>query len=445
MPVDGYEMYRWAQNLFPLNRSLTGEGVKETLRYLGAQCRGLTTKSFHSGTSVGDWTIPPEWRVNEAYIVTPEGRRILDFDTNNLHLVGYSAPFKGTVSRAELNEHLHTLPENPDAIPYVTSYYKRRWGFCMSHREWQALGDGPFEVHIDTEFLEGSMVYGELVIAGTSQEEVLFTTYICHPSLANNELSGPVVATALAKSIQSRGNNFYSYRFLFLPETIGAIAYLSENLMDLRTRVKAGWVITCVGDDRAYSFLSSRMGDTLADRISVQSLSLLGLDYSSYSFLDRGSDERQWCAPGVDLPVASLMRSKYGTYPEYHTSLDNLEVISPAGLEGSLKLYLKCVELMEESLFPVARYLGEPHMSKRGLRADLGSVAPLLNQAKVLMDVLAFCDGSHSPTMIAERIGQEPGTVESALDLLERERLILGEATRSGLSSPTDSFEERRK
>lgn len=416
-------MYQWATELFPVPRSLSGDGVRTTLRYFQKIIPQMTIKEIPSGIQVGDWTVPDEWNVREAWVADQSGKKIIDFGQNNLHLVGYSIPFSATVTREELESHLYSLPEQPSAIPYVTSYYERRWGFCVSEEQRNQLGDGPFDVHIDSELSPGSLSYGELIIKGESAKEILLSTYVCHPSMANNELSGPVVATALARWLSNLEKKKYTYRILFLPETIGAIAYISQNVDDLQPHVVAGWVLTCMGDDGAYSYVPSRLGDTLADRISKRVLSKLPNGYVEYSFLQRGSDERQWCSPGVDLPVCSVMRSKYGAYPEYHTSLDNLDFISPTGLQGGYEAIQSCINALEENTFWMATTTGEPQMGKRGLYSTV-SLKNSSTKARDLMNVLAYCDGEHDQELIQSRTGLSAEDTSQILSTLFAEGLI---------------------
>ena len=401
----GDDLHRWAYDLWPLNRSLTGNGVRTTLQYLAELLPGLEVYEVPSGTQAFDWTVPDEWNLTHAWIEDEQGRRILDTATSNLHIVGYSEPFDGLVSRDQLLERLHSLPDQPDAIPYVTSYYRRTWGFSIAHDELQRLGRGPFRVHVGTSLEPGHLTYGELLIPGETDEEVLLSTYICHPSLANNELSGPVVTTALGRWLQAQPRLRYSYRLLFLPETIGSIVYLSRHLEHLKSHVKAGWVVTCVGDDRAHSYVPSRLGGTLADRVSLQVLRELPT-FVEYSFLERGSDERQWCSPGADLPVCSVMRTKYGSYPEYHTSLDDLHhVVTPMGLQGGLNVLRDCIRLLEENRCWSTLQPGEPQMGKRGLYPTT-SIKGTAVEVRSMMNTLAYCDGNHDIISICERTGQ---------------------------------------
>ena len=393
-------MHQWATDLFPICRSLTGDGVRSTLNYLQRLLPALNIYEVQSGTRAFDWEVPREWVIRDAYIADVEGNRLVDFNTNNLHLVGYSTSVDAVFSRAELDEHLYSLPELPHAIPYVTSYYRETWGFCLTHDQRVNLGDGPFRVLIDSEHKIGSLTYGELVIPGDSSDEILLSTYVCHPSMANNELSGPVVTTALARWILGLENRHYTYRIVMVPETIGSVVYLSLHLRHLQEHLKAGWVLTCIGDDRAYSYLPSPSGATFADRVSKKVMSKSNHRFDEYSFLDRGSDERQYCSPGVDLPVVSLMRSKYGTYPEYHTSLDDLSLVTPSGLQGGLDMMKAVIDELESSPRWRSTVLGEPQMGKRGLYPTT-STSTSAHEVYDMMNVLAFCDGTHDTEELA--------------------------------------------
>ena len=420
----GKEIYAFAEELWPIDRSLTGEGVRETLRRISEHLPTLKTCEIASGTPVFDWTIPKEWRVNEAYIVTPGGERICDYAQHNLHLLGYSAPYRAKLSLEALQDHLYSLPEQADAIPYVTSYYKERWGFCLSQNQRDQLKPGEYEVVIDTELFDGVLNYGELILPGQSEQEVFLSSYVCHPSMANNELSGPCVLTFLAKWLTGLKHRRYTYRIVFIPETIGSITYLSRHLQTMKECVIAGFNLSCLGDDRAYSYLPSRHGDTLSDRSAQHVLRWLAQDYQRYSWLDRGSDERQYCAPGVDLPVATIMRSKYGQYPEYHTSLDTLGgVVTPTGLDGGYEAVRRALELIERNAAPFSQVLGEPQMGKRGLYSTL-STRDNRTDVKVLMDVLSYCDGHHDVIDIADRLEVPAWLIYDSVDLLAEHDLI---------------------
>lgn len=400
----GQQLYVLCQRLWPINRSITGDGVRETLSILKEVVPGLQIHEVPSGAEAFDWTIPNEWNVREAWIEGPDGRRVVDFAEHNLHLVGYSIPVDITLSLDELQEHLHSLPELPEAIPYVTSYYSPYWGFCLRHQDRLKLKDGAYRVHIDATLAPGSLTYGELVIPGETDKEVFLSTYVCHPSMANNELSGPCVTAYLAKWLSGLPKRRYSYRIVFIPETIGSVIYISRNLEHLKRHVVAGFNVTCVGDDRCYSYLPSRAGDTLSDQVALHVLKHTEPDFKRYSYLNRGSDERQYCAPGVDLPIATIMRSKYDEYPEYHSSLDDLTLVTPDGLDGGFMVLRKAIEAIEHNCMPSMTMLCEPQLGKRGLYPRL-STKNSKAETQVMMDMMAYCDGTFSLLDIAEIIG----------------------------------------
>ena len=400
-----YDIYDLAKRIFPICRSLTGNGVRETLRILQEIVPQMTIHEVPTGTKVFDWEVPKEWNIKDAYIEDLEGNRVISFAESNLHVMGYSLPVDGKVSRDELYGMIYTDSAKPDVIPYVTSYYKESVGFCMSEKKKNALDKDYYKVFIDSELKDGSLTYGEIYIPGksTHNKEILLSTYICHPSMANNEVSGPCVAIYLAKWLISLPRRF-SYRIVFIPETIGSIVYISRHLDELKRNVIAGFVITCVGDDRAYSYVTSRYGNTLADRVAKNVLKSHAPYYKSYSFLDRGSDERQYCAPGVDLPVCSICRSKYGEYPEYHTSADNLELISPEGLQGAFDVYRKCIEALEVNYVYKIKCLCEPQLGKRGLYPTISQKGANSNVTN-MMDFIAYADGTNDLVAISDIIG----------------------------------------
>jgi len=362
----------------------------------------LSINEVPTGTTVFDWTIPKEWKVNDAYIMTPGGKKICSFKDNNLHLVGYSTPIHAKLNLSELQNNLYSLPDQPTAIPYVTSYYKEHWGFCLSQHQRDSLEEGVYEVFIDSKLFDGSLSYGELFIKGQSDKEIFISTYVCHPSMANNELSGPAVTTFIAKYLLNKINKRYSYRFVFIPETIGSIAYLSKNIKRLKSKVFAGFNITCVGDNRGYSYVPSRNGNTISDLVAKHVLKHTDPAYKAYEWKDRGSDERQYCSPGVDLPIASIMRTKYGMYEEYHTSMDDLvNVVTPDGLQGGYNIIKLAIESLENNKYPKVNVFCEPQLGKRGMYPTIYTKTSSI-EVSLMMDIISYSDGNKSLIEIAE-------------------------------------------
>jgi aminopeptidase-like protein len=400
----GQEMYAWARDLFPICRSLTGNGVRRTLHYLGKLLPELVEYEVPSGTECFGWTVPDEWNIRDACLLDEAGRRVIDFQKHNLHVVGYSEPVDKILGLQELQEHLHSLPDQPEAVPYVTSYYKRTWGFCLTHAQRMSLTEQRYRAVIDATLQPGHMSYGEVFLPGESGRTILLSTYICHPSMANNELSGPVLAAALGRRLR-REKRRHSYLILFLPETIGAIYYLYKHLPELKKEVLAGFVLSCVGDERAYSYLPSRYGDTLADRVLLHVLKTHQPGFRRYSYLDRASDERQYNAPGADLPVIPFARSLYRYFPEYHTSLDDLSLITPKGLQDSFNTICTCLNILEYNDKYRCLYPCEPRLDKHGLYPTTSMKGAYSQYVTRIIDFLAHCDGRLDLIDIAERIG----------------------------------------
>ena len=388
----GRNMYELAGRLFPICRSITGNGFRQSLEMIREIVPEIQVFEVPSGTSVFDWTVPKEWNIQGGWIKDMQGNTIIDFKDCNLHVMGYSISVHQTISRDELLNHVYTQPEQPEWIPYVTSYYKERWGFCMSERQKQALTDTEYEVCIDSTFEDGYLTYGELILPGETDDEIFFSTYLCHPSMANNELSGPCVQTELIKYLKSQSHRRYTYRFVFIPETIGSITYLSRNLEVLQQHVKAGFVLSCVGDNRTYSMVSTKYEDTLADRVLNNVLKFHYPDYIRYSFMKRASDERQYGSAGVDLPVCAFCRSKYHEYPEYHTSADNMDLISPEGLSGAYEVMVKVINALENNNFYQMQCKCEPQLGKRGLYPTV-SQKGTKGDARYMQDFIAYADG----------------------------------------------------
>lgn len=420
----GNDIHALAKRLWAINRSITGDGVRETLSKIKEVIPELSICEAPSGTQVFDWTIPKEWRVKDAYIVTPSGKKICEFRKNNLHLVGYSTPISKKLSLSELQDHLYSLPSQPNAIPYITSYYKERWGFCLTHEQREQLEDGEYEAFIDSELFDGSLTYGEILFKGKSNKEIFISTYVCHPSMANNELSGPCVTTFLAKRLKEENQLRYSYRLIFIPETIGSITYLSKNIDHLKKSVVAGFNVSCVGDNRDYSYLPSRNGNTLSDQVAKHVLKYTCSTYKSYTWGDRGSDERQYCAPGVDLPIASIMRTKYGMYDEYHTSLDDLiNVVTAEGLDGGFNVIWNAIEALERNVYPQVKVLCEPQLGKRGLYPTLSTKGSSA-EVRLMMDFITWSDGTRSLIEIAELCSSPVWELYPIVDKLSSHNLM---------------------
>lgn len=384
------------EELFPLCRSITGQGTLETLNYIKSIHSDLNIVSIPSGTKVFDWQIPLEWNISDAFIADESGKKLIDFNESNLHVMGYSEPVDKQISADELENHLYSLPDQPNAIPYIVSYYKRRWGFCLTHDQKKRLlsDNKTYRVCINSSLTDGHLNYGEITIPGESAEEVIISTYICHPSMANNELSGPAIAIEIARWLKGLQGRRYTYKILFLVETIGALAYIQKNYAHLKSKVKAGFVLTCIGDDNNYSLIESRYGNTYADKVSQAVFREHCPDYKHYSYLKRGSDERQFCAPGIDLPFCTLCRTKFGEYPEYHTSLDDLSFISESGLQGGISVVKKCIQVIESNYTFKTKVLGEPQLGKRGLYPTI-STKDTEDIVRYMMDFLAYADGSN--------------------------------------------------
>ena len=419
----GEELYSWAKDLWPYNRSVTGSGVRQTLNYLKNILPELEIKSVKTGYKAFDWEVPKEWIITDAYIKDSKGNKVVDFRNNNLHVVGYSIPVDKMLSLEELDNHLYSSKEQPNVIPYVTSYYKERWGFCLSHNQRLSLKSDQYHVVIKSDLVEGVLNYGELLVKGNIEKEIFISTYICHPSMANNELSGPVVATAIGRYVSELSNRKYSYRLVFIPETIGSLVYISKNLDILKKNVFAGFNLTCIGDELCYSYLPSRNGNTISDRVVKYVLKNIDSEYKKYTWMDRGSDERQYCSPGIDLPIASIMRSKYAEYPEYHTSADNLEFITANGLAGGFLAVKKCIDVLESNEYYRTTVMGEPQLGKRGLYPTI-SKKGIANNARILVDVFSYCDGAYSVLDIAELLELPLEEVFHIISILVSNKLI---------------------
>jgi len=398
-----YPMLKWAKELFPLCRSITGKGLRNTISFLRKINSELKVLSFRSGEKVFDWHIPNEWNINNAFIQHTSGKKYAQFSKSNLHVVGYSIPVNKWVFKSELMKHIYTQKSFPSAVPYVTSFYEKNWGFCLSENEKRKLPNGKFKVFIDSNLQPGVLNLAEAKLKGKSEKEIFFSTNICHPSMANNELSGPVLSSALLRYIKyNYKKTYFSYRFVFIPETIGSITYLSTKYKKMKKKIIAGFVLSCVGDERNYSHVFSP-NYNLADK--ALSSALIGLkNVKEYSYLERGSDERQYCSPGIELPICGFCKSKYGKYPEYHTDKDNFDVVTQKGLEDSFKVMKNIIDAFEVGIFPKTLVLGEPQLSKRKLYPAISRRGSLDVETQNRRNVLAYSDGKRNIFDICKQI-----------------------------------------
>jgi aminopeptidase-like protein len=421
MPV-GEEMYALVEQLFPICRSITGDGVRDTLAALREHVP-LEVREVPTGTPVLDWTVPKEWNIRDAYVKAPSGERVVDFRESNLHVVGYSVPVNARLPLAELRDRLHSLPERPDWIPYRTSYWNETWGFSLPHRRLAELTDGEYEVYIDATLEDGYLTYGELALAGETADEILISTHVCHPSLANDNLSGIAVATFLARRLADASRRRYSYRFLFVPGTIGPITWLALNEESTR-RIRHGLVLALLGDPGRVTYKRSRRGDAGIDRAAAHVLRYSGADHALVDFSPYGYDERQYCSPGFDLPVGRLTRTPHGEFPEYHTSADDLALVTAESLADSLATVEAIVDVLERNATYVNRQpKGEPQLGRRGLYGSTGGASRREHELALLW-VLNQSDGEHSLLDIAERARLPFSEIVGAADALRSRDLL---------------------
>lgn len=418
----GEPMYRLISELFPICRSITGDGFRDTLYRVRREIP-LELHEVSSGTLVFDWTVPREWNIRDAWVKNAEGEKIIDFRRSNLHVVNYSIPVRRKVMLGELRQHLHSLVERPDWVPYRTSYYKEDWGFCLAHNQLQGLKDGEYEVCIDSRLEDGSLTYGEYLISGKSADEILLSCHACHPSLGNDNLSGVALVTQLAKLL-SGASLEYSYRFIFIPGTIGSITWLALN-EDKVPRIRHGLVVACVGDRGKFHYKKSRRGDAEIDRAVVHALRHCGEPFEVLDFSPYGYDERQYCSPGFNLPVGSLTRTPHGRFPQYHTSADDLDFVRPEALAGSLAVYLSVFRILENN----ARYVNlnpkcEPQLGKRGLYRAIGGLTDAGQRELAMLWVLNLSDGNHSLLDIAERSGLGFNLIQEVANVLAESHLL---------------------
>jgi aminopeptidase-like protein len=418
----GYEIYRMVFDLYPICRSITGDGVRETLKYI-RKTIPLEIKEVPSGTQVFDWTIPKEWNIRDAYVKDSKGNKVIDFRKSNLHILNYSVPVQKKVSLQELQEHLFTIPEYPDWIPYRTSYYNENWGFCLSYKDFEKLKEDTYEVHIDSTLEDGHLTFGEFFVKGQLQDEILISTHICHPSLCNDNLSGIALASILATHL-AKSDSRYSYRFLFIPGTIGSITWLSLNEKKV-SKIKHGLVVACVGDSGQFTYKKTRQGNAEVDGVVINALKNSKEEFKIVDFFPYGYDERQYCSPGFNLPVGCLMRTPHGEYPEYHTSADNLEFVSTENLIESFKTCINIINILEEN----KKYINqspkcEPQLGRRGLYQHIGGHPDSKNFQLAMLWVLNLSDGHHSLVDISEQSGLKFGLISEATEILVGKGLL---------------------
>jgi aminopeptidase-like protein len=418
------ELLDLVRALYPLCRSITGDGVRETLRLVGEKL-SLERHEVPSGTQVLDWTVPDEWNVRDAWIKNRAGERVVDFRRCNLHLVSYSEPVSPRwISRAELLEHLHSLPERPDWIPYRTSYYNRSWGFCVSQKQLESLSDPEYEVCIDSTLEPGHLSYGEYFLAGERPDEILISTHVCHPSLADDNLSGIAVSSCVARALSARARRRYSYRFLFIPGTIGSLTWLARN-RERVARIRGGLTLVCLGDERGFTYKRTFSGRAEIDRAAQLVLARSGRPFDAIDFFPYGYDERQFNSPGFRLPVGSLMRGRHGRFDEYHTSGDDLDFVRGPQLVEACETVLAIADVLESNTRyrSLAPY-GEPQLGRRGIYRALGGESDPEALQLAMLWVLSLADGEHTLVDAAERSGLGFAVVRSAATLLERHDLI---------------------
>ena len=424
--------FNLGKKLFPICRSLTGEGTRKTLNIIKKEFPSLKIQKIRCGSKVYDWNVPPEWNIKKAYVIDKTGKKIIDFKNNNLHIIGYSVPVNTKISKETLLKNLHSLPKQPKAIPYKTSYYKRFWGFCVTHNQKKNIiknykSSDKFKVLIDSNLNDkGNLRYGELVLKGKSKQEILISTNICHPSMANNELSGPIVIMSLIKYFKKYKKLEKTIRFIFIPETIGSIAYINKNLEKLKKYVIGGYHLTCIGDNRSHGCKLSKYGNSLVDKSLLEAYKLLKIKFKRYSYLNPGSDERQFSSPGINLPMASIFRTKYLEYPEYHTSLDDFKIVSVKGLKGGFKVSRKAIEILQKKIIPKSLVSCQPLMSKRGLYPTLSNLKNIIpyKKSKNFLDFLQYSDGSNDLIEMSKILKLKFKKVLEIYNLLLRIKLI---------------------
>ena len=419
------ELEKYFDALWPICRSITGNGLRNSFKIL-QEIIPFELIEVPTNTSVLDWKVPKEWNINDAYIITPQGNKICEFKVNNLHLINYSMPVNMSLTFEELLPYLHTLPNKPNAIPYLTSYYKETWGFCLTHNEFLQLPkEGNYQVVIDSSLQDGALTYGQYILKGSSEEEILFSSYLCHPSMANNELSGPLAMAFLYQELSKMENRYYTYRFVLAPETIGIVAFLAQHGEKLKSKIKAGYVLTCCGDAGSITYQLSKRTDTIADHMMQHFLKTKYTNFSVRDFRVGGSDERQYCSPGFNFPVGTIMRTPYKIYPEYHTSLDNKSILDFSALKEIIMLLVDVCKGMEMNM-PIepGHLYGEPMLGKRNLYPEKGGAGIMSEDLMFLLSMITMSEIQHTPLEIANRLDANILDLEKSLRIALREGLV---------------------
>ena len=419
------ELEKYFDALWPICRSITGNGLRNSFKIL-QEIIPFELIEVPTNTSVLDWKVPKEWNINDAYIITPQGNKICEFKVNNLHLINYSMPVNMSLTFEELLPYLHTLPNKPNAIPYLTSYYKETWGFCLTHNEFLQLPkEGNYQVVIDSSLQDGALTYGQYILKGSSEEEILFSSYLCHPSMANNELSGPLAMAFLYQELSKMENRYYTYRFVLAPETIGIVAFLAQHGEKLKSKIKAGYVLTCCGDAGSITYQLSKRTDTIADHMMQHFLKTKYTNFSVRDFRVGGSDERQYCSPGFNFPVGTIMRTPYKIYPEYHTSLDNKSILDFSALNEIIMLLVDVCKGMEMNM-PIepGHLYGEPMLGKRNLYPEKGGAGIMSEDLMLLLSMITMSEIQHTPLEIANRLDANILDLEKSLRIALREGLV---------------------
>tara|TARA_B100000575_G_scaffold292785_1_gene302118 strand:+ start:1527 stop:2819 length:1293 start_codon:yes stop_codon:yes gene_type:complete len=424
---DGQKIYSWIKELYPIRRTLAGPGTDKTLQFLKNKIPNLKINKYMSGTKVFDWTVPNEWHLDFGYIKDPDGNVIVHSDNSSLHIVGYSESVNKKITLNELKKHLYTLEDLPNAIPYVTSFYDKNWGFCIPYNDYKNLKDGQYEVCIESSFVKGTLKTAEYVKKGESKKEIILSTYICHPEMVNNELAAPAILI-LISNLLSNMDTKYTYRILFNIETIGTLCYVNNNLEKLKKNVIAGFVFTCFGDEAVPNLVPSKYGDTLADSFAKKTLKQFSLGFNLRSYFDKGSEERQYTHPNVNLPFVTITRSLFREYKEYHTSLDNLAMVNPKSLNQSVKIIKKLIENIESEPIYISTTLGEPFLSKKKLYAKISSITKTKDLhgelSTKLVNVISYCDGKNLVDDLYDYLPYSKKEINSLIKILLKNGLI---------------------